>query len=212
MALPVNGSAIVYAWRGKPRLPTSTQCLPDVILHRSFTRPSTAWGDRRLGNEARQEELGVNKPYNRLPCSCFLPTIVLPRNTKERGFLIASVLTFLNLGLYKVHTNPSLHGQISGTKGASTAKALVIQHFECDEAIGCLDYDSFVFLINAHHAHTWAQWLVFWVKKENVLLRVGISTTGNIMGGRDINDDQTIIWPCYSSARSGHRQMSKGQL
>ena len=33
--------------------PTSTQCLPDVILRRSFTRPSTALGDWRPGNEAR---------------------------------------------------------------------------------------------------------------------------------------------------------------
>ena len=157
MALLVNGSAIVYARRNKPHLPTSTQCLPDVILRRSFTRSSTTLGDRRPGNEARQKELGDKNHTIGFLAAASYPTIVLPRNTKERGFLIASVLTFLNLGLYKVHTNPSLHGQISGTKGTSTAKALVIQHFECDEAIGCLDYDSFVFLINAHHAHTWAQ-------------------------------------------------------
>ena len=157
MALPVNGSAIVYAWRGKPRLPTSTQCLPDVILRGSFTRPSTALGDRRPGKRLDRKSLVIINHTIGFLAAASYPTIVLPRNTKERGFLIASVLTFLNLGLYKVHTNPSLHGQISGTKGTSTAKALVIQHFECDEAIGCLDYDSFVFLINAHHAHTWAQ-------------------------------------------------------
>ena len=36
-------SGELQCYRGnKPRLPTSTECLPNVILRRSFTRPSTA--------------------------------------------------------------------------------------------------------------------------------------------------------------------------
>ena len=92
-----------------------------------------------------QEELGDKKPYNRLPCSCFLSHNCVTKKHNGKGFLIDSVLTFLNLGLYRQGAyGPFPTCEISSTKGASTAKALVIQHFECDEAIGCLDYDIFL--------------------------------------------------------------------
>ena len=35
----------------------TSRCPPDVILRRSFTRPSTTLGDRRPGNEAMFSQL-----------------------------------------------------------------------------------------------------------------------------------------------------------
>ena len=43
-----------------PHLPTSTQCPPDVILRRSFTRPPTALVDWRPGNEATSCPRGMH--------------------------------------------------------------------------------------------------------------------------------------------------------
>ena len=53
MALPVNCS-VMYA----RRVSHASRRPPDVIIRRSFTRPSTALGDRRPGNEARSNWFG----------------------------------------------------------------------------------------------------------------------------------------------------------
>ena len=68
------------------------QCIPDVILHRSFTRPSTALDDWRTGNEAT--------------CSCVIPPIPAQDHVHDISVPDSFVYTYY---IWTFHKNSSRH-------------------------------------------------------------------------------------------------------